>query len=207
MSKTIEEPRNARSQRTRDALLAATRSILENDGFEALTMNAVAARAGVTRRAVYLHFNSRSELVSALFGYIAEQEDLAGSLAEIRNAPDAVQALRAWVRHIASYHPRVMLVDRAVQRVEHVDTDAARHRATVSEAQLAECRRIATALATEGKLAEPWTVETATDMLWSLIATDLFERLLTSRTWSPATVEEHLWALCQATFVTPDRRR
>jgi len=202
MSKTIEDPRNARSQRTRDALLAATRSILEDDGFETLTMTAVAARAGVTRRSVYLHFDSRSELVSALFGYIAEQEDLAGSLAGVRNAPDAAHALRAWVHHIASYHPRVMPVDRAVQRVEHTDADAARHRATVNQAQLAECRRIATGLAAEGRLADPWTVETATDMLWSLIATDLFERLLTGRGWSSAAAEDHLLALCEATFVS-----
>lgn len=203
MSKTIDDPRNARSKRTRDALLAATRSILETDGFEALTMSAVAARAGVTRRAVYLHFESRSALVSGLFGYIAEQEDLAASLAEVQHAPDAVSALRAWVRHLASYHPRVMQVDRAVQRVERTDPDAARHRETVTEAQLAGCRRIAEGLAAAGRLATSWTVDTATDMLWGLIATDLFERLLTGRAWSQEALEAHLWTLCEATFVSP----
>ncbi|GAA5106628.1 TetR/AcrR family transcriptional regulator [Haloechinothrix salitolerans] len=204
MAKTIDDPRNARSKRTRDALLAATRSILETDGFEALTMSAVAERAGVTRRSVYLHFDSRSALVSALFGYIAEQEDLASSLAQVEHAPDAVSALRAWVRHLVSYHPRVMLVDRAIQRVERTDPDAARHRETVTEAQLARCRRLAAGLAAEGRLASPWTVDTATDMLWGLIATDLFERLLTGRSWSSSSLEEHLWALCQATFVTTE---
>ncbi|MQA83947.1 MAG: TetR family transcriptional regulator [Streptosporangiales bacterium] len=203
MSKTIEDPRNARSHRTRNALLAATRAILETDGFEALTMAAVAGRAGVTRRAVYLHFSSRTELVTALFGYIAEQEGLARSTASIREAPDSVTALREWVRHLVDYHPRLMAVDRAIERVRHVDADAARHRQTVTEAQLANCRHIAERLAAEHRLAAPWTVETATDMLWGLVSTDLFEHMLVGRGWSRSRLEEHLQALYQATFVAP----
>ena len=69
--RTITEPTNARSRRTRTALLASTRAILEEQGFEALTMTAVADRAGVTRRAVYMHFASRAELLGALFDYVA----------------------------------------------------------------------------------------------------------------------------------------
>jgi AcrR family transcriptional regulator len=65
--RTIHEPHNVRSQGTRDALLNATRQIIEEDGYNKLTMATVAARAGVTRRAVYLHFTSRAELVSALY--------------------------------------------------------------------------------------------------------------------------------------------
>jgi AcrR family transcriptional regulator len=37
-------------------------------------MAAVADRAGVSRRAVYLHYASRAELVTALFDYVSEQE-------------------------------------------------------------------------------------------------------------------------------------
>ncbi len=52
-------------------MLAATRQILEEEGFEALTMAAIAERAGVTRRSAYLHFASRAEVVDALFAYVA----------------------------------------------------------------------------------------------------------------------------------------
>src|SRR5690242_17802927 len=53
---TSEPGTNVRGRRTRAALLAATREVLEEGGFEELTMTAVAERAGVTRRAIYLHF-------------------------------------------------------------------------------------------------------------------------------------------------------
>ncbi|GAB3489842.1 TetR/AcrR family transcriptional regulator [Amycolatopsis cihanbeyliensis] len=201
MARTIDDPRNARSRRTRDALLAATRAILETEGFEALTMTAVAERAGITRRAVYLHFNSRTELVSALFDYLAEREGLAESTDPIRAAPDAVTALRAWVRHLATYHPRLLAVDRAIERVRHTDADAARHREAVTEAQLANCRWLAERLAAENRLAPHWTVRSATDMLWGLISTDLFERMLTGRGWSQRRLEKHLQALYLSTFV------
>src|SRR5829696_2761700 len=81
-------PANARGRRTREALLAAARALLEEAGFEGLTMAAVAQRAGVTRRAVYLHFGCRSDLVTALFGYVNETEDLRASLRPVHEAPD-----------------------------------------------------------------------------------------------------------------------
>lgn len=203
MTKSIDEPHNARSRRTRDRLLAATRVILERDGFEALTMRAVAERAGVSRRGLYLHFASRGELVNALFGYIAREEGLASSQEPVWTAPDAESAMRQWVRHLARYHPRLMAVDRAIERVRRTDPDAQSHRDTVSAAQRESCRRLAAWLAAEGRLAEPWTVDSATDMLFALICTELFERLMESRGWSGEEVEPALWALHRATFVRP----
>ena len=203
MARSIEDPQNARSRRTREAVLAATRVILESDGFEALTMTAVASRAGISRQAVYLHFRTRTELVTALFGYMAEQEGLSESLGSVRDAPDAVTALREWARHLAGYHPRLMAVDRAIDRVRHVDADAARYRETIDARQMANCRMLAERLAGEARLADPWTVDTAADMLWSLIATDLFERLR-ARDWTTAAATEHLQAMFERTFVRPE---
>ncbi|WP_162449620.1 TetR/AcrR family transcriptional regulator [Phytoactinopolyspora mesophila] len=201
MTKSIDAPRNARSQRTREALLAATREILEADGFEALTMAAVAERANVSRRAVYLHFTSRTDLVSALFDYIARGEGLGESVKPIWEAPDAVAALHEWVRHLTRYHPKVMAVDRAIERVRRVDADAQRHRDTVVAAQLASCRRLVEWLDSEGRLAGEWSVEAATDLLFGLICTELFERLMEFRSWTPEDLQRHLWTLCRATFV------
>ncbi|HCT78525.1 MAG TPA: TetR family transcriptional regulator, partial [Micromonosporaceae bacterium] len=59
-----EEPRNARSRRTREALLMATRELIEQDGFAGTTLAAIAERAGVSHRALYLHFSSRGELLA-----------------------------------------------------------------------------------------------------------------------------------------------
>jgi AcrR family transcriptional regulator len=205
----IEDPRNARSRRTRDALLAAARSVIESNGLEALTMAAVAARAGVSRRAVYLHFRSRSELVTALFAYVNRSEDLAASTRPVCEAPDAATALTEWARHLARYHPRMVPMGRALQRARETDPDAAAHWNLVMRDWRAHCRRLTTRLDREGRLAAPWTVETATDMLWALMSFDVLEGLLRQRRWSPRRLADHLDALFQATFVrrSPGVRR
>jgi AcrR family transcriptional regulator len=201
MVESIEEPRNARSRRTRAALLAATRSLLEEQGAEALTMAAVAERAGVSRRAVYLHFASRTELLTELFGYMSEQEGLAASLEPVWRAPDAAAALEEWARHLARFHPRVLAVARAIQRVRRVDPDADAHWRLVMADQQACCQRLAAWLARERRLAAPWTVPTAADMLWGLMSYELLEDLLVDRGWSQRRYRTYLAALFQSNFV------
>lgn len=197
---TIDHPTNARSRRTRDALLAGARSILERHGFHALTMGAVARQAGVSRGAVYLHFGSRSDLVAALFDHVAQQQGLAESLAPVWNAPDSVTALHEWAAHLARYHPALIPVDRAITHVQGQDPDAANHRQRVSAAQRSGCARLARRLADEDRLSEAWTVDTATDMLYALISTDMIERLVTDCGWRQADLAEHLSTLFQKTF-------
>jgi len=197
----IAAPANARSRRTRAALVEAARTLLEEQGFEGLTMTAVAERAGVTRRALYLHFPTRAELVAALFDHVAEREGLEDSLRAVWEAPDAVAALDAWAGHIARYHPRLIEVDRAVQRVWRQDPDAAAHRRRVVAEKLASCRRLARRLADEGRLAPAWSAATAADMLFALASSDLVEALLADRRWSRRRLAERLALLLRSTFL------
>ena len=196
-------PTNARGRRTRTALLAAARAVLEEHGFPHLTMATVAERAGVTRRAVYLHFASRSDLVGALFDYVAETEGLDASLRRVRTAPDAVAALDAWARHEASYHARILGIARALEHVGRDDPDAAAWRQRIAQHQLADCGRLAERLAHEHRLAPGWSVTSATDMLWALIATEPLERLLVDRGWPPQQYAERFAQLLRSTFVSP----
>jgi AcrR family transcriptional regulator len=164
-------------------------------------MTAVAERAGVTRRALYMHFPSRAELVSALFDHVAGVEGLAESLREVWEAPDAVSALDRWAAHLARYHPRLLAVDRAVQRVWRLDPDAAAHRKRVVAEKLSNCRRLARRLGDEGRLAGAWTTESASDMLFALISSDMIEALIVDRRWSRQRLADHLALLFRSTFV------
>jgi AcrR family transcriptional regulator len=202
----IQTPVNARSRRTHATLLSAARAILEEDGFEALTMAAVADRAGVTRRAVYLHFASRAELVAGLFDHVAAEAGLHDSLAKVWAAPDAAASLDEWARHLARYHTKLLAVDRAIERVRRADPDAARHRERVTRAKMAGCRRLAGRLDDEGVLAAPWTVGSATDMLFALISSDVVEGLTVDRRWSKQKLASHLGLLLRSTFVAGEAR-
>ena len=198
----IADPANARSRRTRAALLDATRALIEADGFGALTMARVAAQAGVTRRAAYLHFPSRTDLVTALFDHLSASEGLAGSLARVWAAPDARAALTEWAAHVARYHPRILAVDRAAAAAADTDPDAARHRAQVTAGQLTACRLVACRLAREGILAKPWTTDSAAELLWALLSADLITRLTVTRGWAEADFADRLSVLLHRTLTT-----
>lgn len=201
MAKTIGEPRNARSRRTCSAILNATRQVIETEGFETLTMAAVAHRAGVSRRAVYLHFTSRADLLSALLRHLGEAEELGQSLERVWAAPDAVSAVDEWARHLARAHPRILPIARAVEEVRRTDADAAELREAIMERWRKGCRRLATWLEDEGRLAIPWTVDAAADMMWALMSWDLLEGLTIERDWSQERYAEAMALLLRSTFV------
>jgi len=199
-TESARAPTNARGRRTRSALLDAARALLETGSFGALSIGAVAERAGVSRRAVYLHFASPSDLIGALFDYVAETEGLQASLRRVREAPDALAALDEWARHEATYHARIMHVTRALERVGRDDPEAGVWRQRISEYQLRDCRMLAQRLADEGRLAPGWTVASATDMLWALLSTELLERLLVDRGWSPHRYRKFYGQLLRGAF-------
>ena len=59
-------PKGDKRQRTRTALLAAARELVRETGFEQVTMEAVARRAGMTSGAIYGNFKNRDDLLIAL---------------------------------------------------------------------------------------------------------------------------------------------
>jgi AcrR family transcriptional regulator len=201
-----QPPANARGRRTRAALLVAARCVLEERGFEALTMATVADRAGVSRAAVYLHFASRGELVGALFQHLAETEGMTALVQSVHDASDAVAALDAWARLEATYHVRILGVARALEQVAREDPDAAVWRQRVAAFQIALCQSVARRLAEERRLAVGWTWETAADMLWALMSSEPLQRLLRDRGWSPDEYAERSSRLLHATFLASSAR-
>jgi AcrR family transcriptional regulator len=199
--RSSDEPQNARGRRTRSALLKAARDIVEQDGFAALTMTDVADRASVSRRAVYLHFTGRTELLSALYRDLGHTEDLADSLQAVWNCADAVTALSEWARHIARSHPRILAVILAAERARHTDPDAALLWERAQDGWLRGSGRLMRWLASDDRLNAQWTVDRAADMMWALMSPDLLDRLL-HRGWSPEQVSDCLDRLFRDTFLS-----
>lgn len=56
-----------RSEATTGALVDAARELFANDGYAAISLDAVAARANVTKGAVYHHFDGKRQLFEAVF--------------------------------------------------------------------------------------------------------------------------------------------
>jgi len=200
----IPVPTNARSRRTRAVLLDAARQLLEEQGPAALTMSAAAERAGVSRRSVYLHFATRAELLVALYDHVYEAEGLAESLRPALDATDPVVALDEFAAHLGRLRPRVRAVATAIQQQRRTDPDFAAHWAVVSRDQRAVCGRLIEGLRRAGRLAPPWTADSAADMLWALMSGDFTDHLTIDRGWSFETYATHMASLFRAVFVVPE---
>jgi AcrR family transcriptional regulator len=200
MMNRIQDPQNERSRRTRAAILDATWRLLEESD-DHVSMAAVAERAGITRRSLYLHFSSRSDLLLALHAHVDTTLDLAASTQPIFDAPDAVTALRQFARHLAEFHPQIQHIDRAILRLEESDPDVASLVRQGIDAWLTGCRSVTQRLADEGRLADPWTVDTAADLLWHFMFPEVLQRLTQQRNWSSEQYRDLLTTVLIRTLV------
>lgn len=81
-----------RTEATTTALVAAARELFAQDGYVATSLDAVVERAGVTKGALYHHFDGKRELFAAVFE--AEQERLVA--AELEAAEREADPWRAF---------------------------------------------------------------------------------------------------------------
>lgn len=192
---------NARGRKTRAALLEATRAILEEQGVKALTMESVADRVGISRRGVYRHFETRSELLIALYEYVNEVEGLQESTRVVWEAENSVAALEQWAYHLVRFRTRVMAVAYAIDRARHYDADAAAHWQVVTANWYRACTRLANWLAEEHQLAAIWTTNSAADMLYALMSFDIMTLLTNDRGWSQERCSQYMAHMFHSTFV------
>ena len=91
-----KRPRQQRSKDTVDTILAATTRVLKQVGFDGLTTNAVAERAGVSIGSLYQYFPNKEALVLALIDRHSEEMNAAilKELARVSQLPIA-EAVRA----------------------------------------------------------------------------------------------------------------
>lgn len=94
MSTPAPVPRVRDPQRTRENILDAAQALILDHGYSATSIEAVVARAGITKGAFFHHFGSKSDLARALVERYArlDQEHLAEQLERARRlAADPLQ--------------------------------------------------------------------------------------------------------------------
>lgn len=176
-----EASRNAQPD-TRERILAATWKLIEESRDLAVRVADIAALAGVSRQAVYLHFGNRPNLLLAAVQYrdmtsptggikcAAEDDPVPGALANF---------VAAWFEHI----PRIQPVAQLLAAASQSDPEAK----AAWENRMALLRRLSATLAQRladgGVLAPGWTVAQAADWIWHRTHLDGWRHLVAERGW------------------------
>jgi len=99
--------RERRRDRSREEILAAARAVLLRSGVAAMTLDAVAREAGMSKTGLYYYFASKDALVFELV-YAALEGQARAVEAAVESARGGAEALAAIVRGtVASYAPRL----------------------------------------------------------------------------------------------------
>ncbi|HUR75952.1 MAG TPA: helix-turn-helix domain-containing protein [Sporichthya sp.] len=170
---------------TRVAILDAARTLFEDHGYFGAGLEAVAKKAGVSRQAIYLHFASKADLLTALHARIYET-DVVPALERhpIWTAPTALDALDASIAVDAEVASKVWRIHEAlvVARRHHEEVDATlRPR---EEERYQEYVRLARWMKREGELPAQMRAATFADILWGLLGLGTFQNLVIERGWS-----------------------
>jgi len=139
------------------------------------SMAEVAAGAGVSRQAVYLHFPDRAALLASLRAEL----DLPDGHEIVEQAPSARAALTAVLTRLAESYARIWPVLRAAGNTETPD-------------RLPLCQALVARFRAEGALAPHLSPATAADILFSLTSPALWHELVDGRGWDTARYRTHL---------------
>jgi AcrR family transcriptional regulator len=167
---------------TRKRILEVTRELLVERG-SGLRLQEVAARAGVSRQALYLHFGDRQGLILALVRHMDETLQLADLLAHVYAAKNGRQLLERAMRLNTEFWREVAPVAGVLVGSEGDDALRAAWRDRMTFRQ-GTFRRMAEQLDDMGELAPPWSVGDASALLYAVTHFDSWRELTGELGWS-----------------------
>lgn len=168
---------------TRTRILETTWELVAEHGAR-LKLADVAARASVSRQAIYLHFGDRAGLLVGLVQHMDETLDLGSSLAAVHAAPDGASLLESAMRLNTTFWAKVLPVAQVLEAAPPDDEalrTAWRDRMRFRQATF---RAMIEALAERSELATGWSVDDAAAILYAVAHFDTWRELVVELGWS-----------------------
>lgn len=154
--------RAAGVQRTRRSILTATRRHLVDSGYHRLSLEDVAADAGVTRVTIYRHFDSKLGLLDAIGEDLAQQAGLVSGVHDAARIADPVRAFTATVGELCRFWSTDPEVIRRLISLSAVDPEAQQVIAWRERWRYRQIEALAQRLADADRLLPPFDVQQGT---------------------------------------------
>jgi AcrR family transcriptional regulator len=116
------EKREASANETRQRILEAARQVLAKESEDALSMDAIARRADVSRLTIYYQFKSRPGLLEALYDYLASRGGMQ-RMPEVFREPDPSKALDKLVAVFVTFWSSDQVVIRRLRGMAALDSE------------------------------------------------------------------------------------
>ena len=180
----------------RQALGVAARDLFVEHGYPASTMDAVAARAGVSLKTAYNAYTTKAGLLRAVWDMSLKGDLDDAPVAErtwytsVLSEPDPRRQLAMTAENSRIVKTRIGPMLKVIRDAASVDVDLAALWELIQTDFWANQKVIVESLADKKALRPGLAVDRATDLLWMLNHPDVWLMLVGRRGWSPADWEK-----------------
>ena len=175
---------------TRRRIVEAGSRLFAEQGYAATTIDAVATRAGVSRKTVFTAVGGKVELIKLAYDWAIAGDDEPVAridrpeIRRLQEEADPVALLAEFVRLLDESLRRVVPVHAALVAAADVDEEAGALLARLEQQRALGMGWMARDLATRGFLRDGLTVDRARDLLWFHIQPVHWDLLVNQRGWS-----------------------
>ena len=170
-----------------------------------VSMADIAKMAGISRQALYLHFDSRTELMLATVEYVDELKGLNERLKQFETATTGVELLETFVDVWGNHIPEIYGLARALLNTRETDEATASAWNGCMVCLRDVCNKTIEALESEGNLNANWSPKQAADMLFCMTSIQNWEQLTIEGGWSTAQYINRMKMLLRSSFVDETR--
>jgi AcrR family transcriptional regulator len=204
--------RREQAAATRRQILEAAERLFERDGYAATTIAAIAAEAGVSLKTVYVAFETKSGVLGALWNLLlrGDQDDASVSerawYREVLEEPDPRRKLLLTARNSRAVKLRIGSLLEVIRSAAPTDPDIQALWNRIQTDFHANQRAIVNTLTAQAALTDDLDAERATDILWALNLSNLWQLLVRDRGWTPEQYEQLIAAIACSQLLTPKPR-
>lgn len=185
------------SEQTKTRILETTWKVLETRS-DKNRMSDIATAVGISRQALYLHYPTRAELLIATTKHIDKVKKVNQRLELSRAAGSGIERLHFFIKAWGGYIPEIHGISVALRNMRENDKAAAEAWDERMQAVRHGCQAAVRAIEKDGKLKSDLSEQVATDILWTLLTVENWEKLVLDCTWSQSEYEVMMIKLAEA---------
>lgn len=181
---------------TRREILQSAQRLFERQGYATTTMAAIAAEAGVALKTVYVAFETKSGVLRALWNLLLRGDEGDAPVAdrpwyrEALEEPDPDRQLLLVARNSRNVKLRIGAVLEVIRAAAPTDPDIQALWERIQTDFRANQHLIVESLDDKNALVSSLDVERASDILWALNLSNLWQLLVAERGWTPEQYEK-----------------
>jgi AcrR family transcriptional regulator len=199
--------RDEQARTTRRRIVDAGGELFVAHGYVPTTIDAIAERAGVSRRTVFTSVGGKAVVLKLAFDWTLAGDDepvAIGDRPEVQHmmsGEDPDELLAAWMAMNAAINRRLAPLHHVLVVAADADADAAALLATTDDQRIDGAQRVTARLAALGGLRPGLDPNQAAAIADVLIDPTLYRRLVDLRGWEFATYVEHLQRIANASLL------